>query len=380
MLVPLLICGALLQITVPLARIATSYTAIEMNLPAVSLALLSSAFALLPVLLAVTIGRYNDKKGESFAAVLGAAVILAAVTGLELASPNLPALLLFTCLLGIGHVLLVAAMQMATTRCSGPEHHDTVLGHFLVATSLGQAAGPLLITLTTPAGAAVPGDLLTWVILAMAGILLVCTWAMVKRLPPHAPEASDTTLPIRSLLAVPGLFIIIVASSLIVTAVDLLIVYFPAVGTSRNLDAALVGTLLSARAAASIASRLLFARLATALGKPLLLTLSVGIGGLATVGLLIDLPVWWLAILLCLFGFATGAASAASISLALAIAPAGMRATTVTLRLTANRIASFLIPLAAGGTTAIIGASGVFAFTGVAMISSSISTVRLWRR
>lgn len=379
LLIPLLLCAGLLQITVPMARVATSYVAMEMALPTSSLGLLSSAFALLPVILAISIGRYNDRRGEGRAASLGAVLILVAVLGLELAAFNLPLLLLFTSLLGLGQLLLVAALQMATTRCSDATRHDAVLGHFLVATSVGQAVGPLLIPLTTPAGSATPGAALTWVLMGMAAILVAATFTLVRGLPTHSAHPDHASLPIRGLLAVPGLFIIILASSLTVTANDLMLVYFPAVGAARGIDAALVGLLLSVRAAASISSRVLFARLAAALGKPVLLTIALSLGGLATVGLLIDLPVPVIGILLCLSGFSAGLATAASISLALAVAPPGMRATTVTLRLTANRVAQFVLPLAAGSTTVILGAASVFAFIGASMLASGVSTVRAWR-
>ena len=129
---------------------------------------------------------------------------------------------------------------------------------------------------------------------------------------------------------------------------------------------------------ASISSRMLFARLAAWLGRPVLLTLSMTIGSVAMLGLVFELPIWAIATLLCLSGFAGGLATAASISLAISLAPEGMRATTVSLRLTANRVGQFIIPVAAGGATAVLGAAGVFAFIGLAMAVSAVST--RWHR
>ena len=378
LLLPLLGCGALVQITLPLARIYTSYAAVEMQLPAASLGLLSSAFALLPVLLAISIGRYNDRRGEALASVLGAAMVLLSVIGLAFVARNLASLLAFTTLLGIGHVLVIAATQMVTTRCSPPEHYDTVLGHFLLATSLGQALGPLLITATTPAGSLTPGPMLPLVILGTGVLLLLGAVAMARRLPPHLPSRHSAPMSLRSLLGTRGLLVIIIASSLTVTANDLMLVFFPALGAERGIAAGLVGLLLSARAAASISSRMLFARLAAWLGRPVLLTLSMTIGSVAMLGLVFELPIWAIATLLCLSGFAGGLATAASISLAISLAPEGMRATTVSLRLTANRVGQFIIPVAAGGATAVLGAAGVFAFIGLAMAVSAVST--RWHR
>ena len=379
LLLPLLFCGALVQITVPLARIYTSYAAIAMDLPSTSLGLLSSAFALLPVFLAISIGRYNDRHGEILASVLGASMVLFAVIGLAFIASNLAALLAFTSMLGIGQVLVIAATQMVTTRCSQPDQHDTVLGYFLLATSLGQALGPLLITATTPAGALTPGTALPLVILASGAVLLVGSIVMASRLPPHQSAKNSAATSLRALLGTRALLVIIIASSLTVTANDLMLVFFPALGAERGIAAGLVGILLAGRAAASISSRILFARLAALLGRPMLLTASMIVGSLAMLGLVLDLPVWAMALLLCLSGFAVGLATAASISLALSLAPDGARATTISLRLTANRVGQFIIPVAAGSTTAVLGATGVFAFIGMAMLLSALSNIRMDR-
>ena len=63
-LIPLLVSASMAQVAVQLIRVGTSYRAVELDLPLPQVGALSSAFALLPVLFAVQIGRYNDRHGE----------------------------------------------------------------------------------------------------------------------------------------------------------------------------------------------------------------------------------------------------------------------------------------------------------------------------
>src|SRR5262249_60608276 len=54
-------------------------------------------------------------------------------------------LLMFTILLGTGHMFLMAAQQMLTVRCANARGRETAFGHFMVAVSIGQGLGPLIV-------------------------------------------------------------------------------------------------------------------------------------------------------------------------------------------------------------------------------------------
>lgn len=358
--------------TVPLARLYTSYAAIEMRLPPASLGLLSSAFALLPILLAFRIGGRIDRKGERLISVLGALVVLFSVIGLAFFASDLLLFVLFTATLGVGHLMAISAMQMVVTRCSTSDQVDTVLGYFLLATGAGQAVGPLIVTIATPQDALTPGPMLPWAILGTGILLALAAIVMATRIPPHRAEKTSGVSSVRSLLGARGLILVIIASSLTVTAGDLTVVFLPALGDERGIGAGLVGIMLSVRALFLMSSRLIYARLVRRLGRTKLLWVSVLVSGAALSLLVLDVSVWGIAALVGVAGFAAGLATAASMSLAIVMAPAGMRGTTVSLRLTANRIGQVAIPIAAGGVTVFAGVAGVFPAMGLAMIVAAI--------
>ena len=72
LLVPLLIHVTLMQMTVVMVRITTSYRAIELGLPVIWLGIISAGFALLPIVAAVPLGRFIDRGNDSRAVWIGA--------------------------------------------------------------------------------------------------------------------------------------------------------------------------------------------------------------------------------------------------------------------------------------------------------------------
>lgn len=364
LLAPLLATATLLQVTVPLARIATSYRAVELAMPLSELGILSSAFALLPVFLMVQIGRHNDRKGEGGTAMAGVVLVAIAIFGLWFASTGFLTIFIFTATLGIGQVMVISALQLMTTRCSGPEGHDRVLGHFLVATSLGHVLGPLALALTTLQGELHPDQRIHWLLAAMAIALLMSGVVMARAMPKHIRDHQSPPSRIGNMLRTPGLLVLLLSSSLCLTANDLVIVFFPVLGAAQGIDAATVGVLLSLRAIASMASRFLFSRLVARVGKLGLISVSLASTGLATAAFAFEMPIWLLGAVLAGTGFGMGLAIACSISLTLAIAPVESRATAMSLRLTASRLGQFLLPLGAGTIAAAMGPGSIFVMVG----------------
>ena len=64
-LVPLMTTAFLEQTVVTIVRVTTSYRAVELGLSVVWLGVITTAIAVLPLLLAVKVGRYIDKGNET---------------------------------------------------------------------------------------------------------------------------------------------------------------------------------------------------------------------------------------------------------------------------------------------------------------------------
>src|SRR6267143_5541095 len=80
--VPLLTTAFLEQTTTSLVRVTISYRAVELGLSVVWLGVITAAFAILPMLFAVKVGRFIDRGNDARTAWAGGALMAVACAGL----------------------------------------------------------------------------------------------------------------------------------------------------------------------------------------------------------------------------------------------------------------------------------------------------------
>src|SRR4029077_2297625 len=173
-----------------------------------------------------------------------------------------------------------------------------------------------------------------------------------------------------------GLPAIFIASIVTVTAIDLLVIYMPALGAERQIDSNHIGLLLTVRSAASLVSRIFYSRMIFAFGRaPLtLVSMLVSAAAFAVLALPLSLPAIYAVMIV--LGFGMGIASTLTLSGVVYLAPAEAYGTALTLRMTGNRIGQVLFPSLAGLVAAATGVAGIFLIIGVGMGVSAVS-VRL---
>src|SRR5215475_6609373 len=144
LLVPLLLNSLVGQTIISIVRITTTYRAVELGLSVVALGVITAAFAMLPIFIAVWVGRFTDRGHDALAAWIGGALISAGCAGFML-WPSPTGLFLATTVLGIGHLFLVIAQQMLCVRCAGPGRMEHVFGNYMVVNALGHGLGPYIV-------------------------------------------------------------------------------------------------------------------------------------------------------------------------------------------------------------------------------------------
>lgn len=361
-ILPLLIGGFLVQSLVPVVRIVTSYRALDAGYGVQTIGLISATFALLPVFLTVIIGRFNDADGAGKTITAGASIGLLACVMFWLGPEALSTLIAANALLGIGQTMVLAGLQVVTSRASSLAHRDTVLGNYMVAISMGQAIGPLAIGLSQD-------RTVVLIIPVAASVLLLAAAVVLQQRIPHRPGAQDAAaLPLREIAAIRGLWWIIGLGSICVAAQDLLLAFLPVLGIERGFSPTVVGVLLSIRAAAAMASRLLFGRAVRRYGRMRLTLMTAGLGGVSLLVLVLPLSVWALALAMAATGFGLGISLTSSVGLIMSVAPPRARGTALSMRMTMVRIAQFAIPLTAGLVVTPLGAGGTFALSGTAIL------------
>src|SRR5262249_27959024 len=203
---------------------------------------------------------------------MGVGAVAVAAAGFAFSS-SAAALLGFTALLGIGHLFMMAAQQMLCVRAAGAHGLDRVFGNYMVASAIGQGVGPYVVGWAGGAAKLPPTQQLFTLGLAVAVVTLVIALTIrPRRAQPHpagsrAPASEWRGLvPVKSLCRVPGLKGVVAAGLFIVTAQDLVAIYLPILGAERAIDVGVIGVLLTVRAAFSMVSRVIYARMVVAFG------------------------------------------------------------------------------------------------------------------
>jgi MFS family permease len=366
LLLLLLLHSTLTQVITFVLRPAATYRAIELDVPAGWLGALTACFAVVPLVLAVPAGQATDRFGERRVVLLGSLLMLVAGAVFLVAPASALGLVGGTALLGTAHLFCVVGQQAAVANSAGPGTFDTVFGYYTFAASLGQAVGPGLIILAG-GGRAIPDTTALFAIATALGAALVGS-----ALPIRVPRRPRTTgaggaAGLRLLLRIPGLLRALVISCVVLAAVDITLVYLPALGADRRLAAGFIGLLLTLRALASMISRFLLGRLARRFGRRRLMIASVTLSAVAMAAIGLPLPGWATAVLVVLLGLGLGVGQPLTMSWLAETAPAGLRGRAMSLRLTGNRLGQVVIPSAVGAVAAGVGAAGVLGATALAL-------------
>jgi MFS family permease len=378
-LVRLLICVALTQSALNLSRPVTSYRALALGADARAIGLITAAYAVLPVLVALPLGRLADRWRPA-PLVSAGAVLLAAGSALLGVAPSLGALALWSAVLGLGHLAFMVGGQTLVAQQSADSQHDQYFGLFAAVTSFGQLVGPalgglvlgvsdeLFLTSTTS------GFQLATV-LSVTAIPVTFGLSAGRR---HEPARVEPTFHPSAwrILRLPGVPAGMFASLMLLAAVDILTAYLPVIGEEQGIGPGVIGALLSLRAAASIVSRLLVAPMVRTWGRlPLIVASSAG--SAVTVLLLpVSATPVVLAALLVVAGFFLGIGQPLTMTMVVQAVPAQVRGAALAMRLTGNRVGQVAVPAAAGAVAGAAGVAAAFWLTAALLGAAALSVAR----
>lgn len=372
-LLRLVIAFAFAQGAVSMARPAVSYRALSLGADERAIGVIAGVYALLPLFAAVPLGRRTDHGRCAPLLPLGVALISGgcALSGL---AGSLPEMAAWSGVMGLGHLCFVIGAQSIVARQSAPAEQDRNFGHFTIGASLGQLIGPIA------AGYVISGrdgamDRTSALALLVAAAVAAVSFASLRRIEHRAPArpagASARKVPVGSILRTRGVPAGIFISLAVLSATDILTAYLPVVGEHRGIAPATVGLLLSLRAAATIACRLVMTPMLRILGRTALLTTTCLLAALLCVGIALPLPVWALAVLLAVLGFCLGVGQPLSMTTVVRAAPAGSRSTALALRLTGNRLGQVAAPASAGLIAGFAGTAAPFVMLGALLLGAA---------
>ena len=357
------------QAVITIARVATTYRAVELDLSVVWIGIITAVYAVLPIGIGVPLGRFIDRGYDAVTTWIGGVMLIVGCV-VFLLLPSLVGLLVGTAIIGTAHLLFVVSQQIQCTRCgTGPGAMERAIGNYMVANAAGQGVGPYIVALAGGSASVPPTHFLFQISVAGAVLTAACA-LLTSSSGAHKVALDRGKVPLRELLFAPGLTSIIVVSVVTVVAQDLIVVYLPLLGADRGMTVDAVGTLLAIRAVASMVSRFLYARLHIAFGRIPLTIVSTFVGAVSYALIALPLPLPLLYAAIAVAGFALSLSMTGSIAGVLAIAKGGAIGTANSLRTMASRIGQSIIPILASLIAAAIGTGSIFVIIGLTLAAS----------
>ena len=361
------------QTAVYLIRPTTSYRLLAYGEGAQEVGLVAASFALLPIFLAIPLGRMSDRRRAPLLAI-GCAVQTGGCLGLAFSATTL-AIAAASAVIGLGHLALALGSQDVVARESHSDRHDHHFGLLTAGVSLGQLFGPLLAGALlgengTPSAAAT-----TRCLLVATGILVLATVcaAVAEGSRGSAPARTASRRgSVRSIVRTRGVPAGIFASIAVLAAADVFTAYMPVLGAENGIGPRAIGVLLALRAAASIAARVGIGATVQRLGRSRLIAVGAAAAAAALVGMTFTHDVRALAALSVLAGFGMGFGQPLSMTLVVQLVPEHAKSTALAVRLTGNRIGQVATPAAAGVAAGSTGAGSVFWLLGALLVVSAL--------
>ena len=356
-----------------LLRPTASYRALELDVPTALFGVLGASFALVPLLVAIPAGDLADRFGQARLVVAGSLLVAVAIGLFLFTADRFATLLLAVVVLGTGHLLCMVGQQALVAGLAPSGKLDSAYGFYTFAGSVGQALGPGLLAFFG-AGAALPRTEDAFRAAALLAVAMMLLALCCRSTPRRAAVADPPDRRVLSLLRTPGMARGLVVSSAVIVAMDITLVYLPALGAEKGWTVGTVGALLAARSVATMASRLATGALTRRLGRRRLLAVTIGASAVATATVPLPVPLWLVAAAVLVMGFGLGVCMPATLAWLAEIAPRGLQGRVVALRLVGNRFGQVVIPSSVGLVAAGLGAAGVLWLTAVLLAGAAATS------
>ncbi len=337
------------------SRMTTSLFALHLGASEATVGTLMALFALLPMLLSVSAGRWIDRIGPRTPLLAGLTVLTIA-TALPFAFPSVAVLYASCTLLGTSFMVVHIAMNSVFGAHGTPEDRAVNFSWLALAFSASNSVGPLI------AGTAIDllGHAQAFLVLGVFPVIgIVMLLARKRSLPRPAPTPGKRT-GVFDLLRIPSLRATFIVSTLLATGWDLYTFLIPLYGARIGLAATTIGLILSTFALATFVVRLALPVMVRRWKQWTVLVTALTVAGTAYVMFPFVASVPLLMALSFLLGLGLGCAQPFIMSILYEQSPPGRQAEAVGLRTSLMNGSHTLIPLASGAMSAAYGMAPVF--------------------
>ena len=359
----LLWSSAITQGVIYVVRPMITYRALELDATPAVIGYIAALYALLPVLMALTFGRWVGVIGEGRFVIFGTlGMILSSAT--LLVADSIALLALAASLAGLAHLACMVGGQTMVSLRSESNKYEENFGYYTFSASLGQMIGPILGAVVAGTSGALPKStanaFLIALIFSFLALIPVQGWRNHQPTVVAAKSDKGALKSAGSLLKNKRVFAAIYTSLAISSVGDILVVFLPLYGSEKSFSPLAIGAILALRAGASMLSRLSLGSLSARFSTKIILIYSNTISIVACAAIAFAPNPWVLAFIVLIAGFSLGVGQPLTMSLVSQATKPEERALAVSTRLMGNRFGQFILPAGAGLLATGAGTSGVF--------------------
>lgn len=374
----LLINVAFAQASIYVMRPMITYRAIENGATGFEIGLIASIYALLPLLVAVPMGRWVGRLGEIPLLVAGSLAFI--VLGLSLAFLNdVLAIAAATAVAGVAHLANVAASQAMVASRSPVDLQDQNFGYFSFSTSLGHTLGPLAGGFIAGSAGVLPKSstsaFVFAAVLAALSLMPFLVFKGLQQIRSAEERAAAASIKARNVMKRPGIKPAIWTSLAVASTNDVLVVILPLVGTEYGISPVVIGAILSIRSGAAMISRFFLGKSTARFGSASVMNYSIFISAILLFAAVYARSPLSLGAAMAVIGFLLGMGQPLTMSIVSKKTPIEERAMAISIRLFGNRFGQFLVPMGAGALAAPFGSGAVFAGLATLIASAGIVSV-----
>lgn len=371
----LLWSSAITQGVIYIVRPMITYRALELDASPAVIGFIAALYALLPVLMALTFGRWVGVIGEGRFIIFGTLGMILSCATLLFAN-SIAVLAVAAALAGLAHLACMVGGQTMVSLRSESNKYEENFGYYTFSASLGQMIGPILGAVVAGTSGALPQStsnaFLVALIFSFIALIPVMGWRNHQPTVVAAKSDKGALKSAGSLLKNKRVFAAIYTSLVISSVGDILVVFLPLYGSEKSFSPLSIGVILALRAAASMLSRLSLGTLSGRFSTKNILIYSNLISIVACAAIAFAPNVWVLGFVVLIAGFSLGVGQPLTMSLVSQATKPEERALAVSTRLMGNRFGQFLLPAGAGLLAAGAGTSGVFFALSILLLTTFI--------
>ena len=346
------------------SRITMSLAALEQGASPLSVGVLMSLYAVIPMLIAVQAGRLVDRIG-AFRPILYGGAVMTLAMAIPFASHALPVLFASAALVGTAFMMQHIALNNVIGNLGDASARPIHFSWFALGYSVSGFLGPLA------AGFAIDlvGHNAAFLLLALppaAGTAWLASRRGVPR-PAHEHRHGGGRRRVADLLRDPRLLPVFLFSGLLASGWDLYTFVIPIHGTALGLSASTIGVVMSSFALATLVVRLIMPSVARRLSEWSVIATALVVAGSAYALFPLAHSAAPLAALSFLLGLGLGCAQPMVMAALYAASPPGRQGEVVGMRTTMINASTTFMPLGFGAAGTALGVGPILWFMAAAL-------------